>query len=74
MNAHDLKYGDLVRGTYWRSTPTPNLILLGIITDRDGDWLEVTWQDNDIDQYDIGDEYCLEEIEECWTLLSKCPG
>jgi hypothetical protein len=43
---------------------------LGIITDHDGDWLEITWDDGGIDQYDLEDDLA-EEIGDHWEVVSE---
>jgi hypothetical protein len=45
-------------------------VYLGIITDHDGDWLEITWDDGDIDQYDLEDDL-YEEIGDHWEVVSE---
>ena len=64
MNLHALKIGDLIRGTY------PDCAYLGIITDHDVDWLEITWNNGDIDQYDLEDDL-YEEIGDHWEVVSE---
>lgn len=69
MNWHNLKLGDLVRGAY------PNCprraLYLGIITDRDGDWLEISWDDGGVDQFDLREPFAISEMEECWEVVSE---
>ena len=68
MNLHALKIGDLIRGTY--TDCSFRTVYLGIITDHDGDWLEITWDDGDIDQYDLEDDL-YEEIGDHWEVVSE---
>ena len=69
MNWHNLKLGDLVRGTYLQSLKKKEW--LGIITDREGNWLEITWDDGGIDQYDLGDMDGTQEIRDHWEVVSE---
>ena len=68
MNLHALKIGDLIRGTY--PDCSFRTVYLGIITDHDGDWLEITWNDGDIDQYDLEDDL-YDEIGDHWEVVSE---
>ena len=68
MNCHNLKIGDLIRGTY--PDCSFGTVYLGIITDHDGDWLEITWDDGGIDQFDLEDDLC-EEIGDHWEVVSE---
>ena len=69
MNWHNLKLGDLVRGTYLQSLKKK--AWLGIITDREGNWLEITWNDGGIDQYDLGDMDGTQELRDHWEVVSE---
>tara|TARA_Y100000310_G_scaffold81918_1_gene78527 strand:+ start:2199 stop:2345 length:147 start_codon:yes stop_codon:yes gene_type:complete len=46
-------------------------VYLGIITDREGDWLEIAWDDGDIDHYDLGDMDGTQEIRDHWEVVSE---
>ena len=69
MNLHALKIGDLIRGTY--PDCSFRTVYLGIITDHDGDWLEITWNDGGIDQYDLGGVGGPQEIGDHWEVVSE---
>ena len=69
MNLHALKIGDLIRGTY--PDCSFRTVYLGIITDHDGDWLEITWNDGDIDQYDLEDDLYGHPIGDHWEVVSE---
>jgi len=64
-----MNVGDLIRGTY--PDCSFRTVYLGIITDHDGDWLEITWDDGDIDQYDLGDMDGTQEIRDHWEVVSE---
>jgi len=46
-------------------------VYLGIITDHDDDWLEITWNDGGIDQYDLGGVGGPQEIGDHWEVVSE---
>jgi hypothetical protein len=69
VNWHNLKLGDLIRGTY--PVCSYRTLYLGVVTDREGDWLEVIWDDGDVDQFDLGNPLAIGEMEECWEVLNE---
>ena len=72
MSPHSLRVGDLIRGTYPTHPHEKKSTWLGIITDRDGDWLEITWEDGDIDQYDLHEHGSgTEEMTDHWEVVSE---
>ena len=70
-NPQSMKVGDLIRGTYSHDAFGRERAWLGIITDRDGDWLEITWEDGDIEGFDLGDMDHTQEIWDHWEVISE---
>jgi hypothetical protein len=59
-----MKVGDLVRLQIEKRD------WLGIVTERDGTYFEITWHDGEREPFDLDDEYC-KEIMSCWEVINE---